>query len=55
MEVVTSFTVVLVVTAALFPALEVVAAELAVLSRQLQALDKSRQLKLWRPAGAVVH
>jgi hypothetical protein len=29
--------------------------EVVVLSRQLQALDKSRQLKPWRPAGAVLH
>jgi hypothetical protein len=29
--------------------------ELAVLSTQLQALDKSRQLRLWRPVGAVLH
>lgn len=43
------------VTAAVFPTLEVVVVVLAVLSRQLQALDKSRQLKLWRPTGAVLH
>jgi hypothetical protein len=44
-----------VVTAAVFPTLGVVVVVLAVLSRQLQALDKSRQLNVWRPAGAVLH